>query len=198
MDSKEQMMETILYLAHTESDGSLSKAALEALAAARPSSSARQHGHFIVGLFGEKFRRPPTPSPNLQRRRHSSEWRTRIRTVSVCDRRLRRRSSLPRIAGDAGRHAGTSRWTASLAGRTHRLAGRVDTHVNGIKVEDSRARHHPLVLSPAHGGRRQRAQRPWVLVVDPGTHPACHRDRRNSKVGGSLGQFSAKIVYARP
>jgi electron transfer flavoprotein alpha subunit len=59
-----------------------------------------------------------------------------------------------------------------MAGVAHRLAGRVDTHVNGIRIENGL----PLITRWFYRQRMvadiNRVQRPWVLVIDPGTHPA--------------------------
>ena len=47
-------METILFLAHTEADGSLGKPALEALGTARSLNSAFAGSTLVVGLVGEE------------------------------------------------------------------------------------------------------------------------------------------------
>ena len=46
-------METILFLAHTETDGSLAKPALEALGAAASLGKSLPSSKLIVGLVGE-------------------------------------------------------------------------------------------------------------------------------------------------
>ena len=47
-------METILFLAHTESDGSLARSALEALCAAKPLLEQLPGSSLAVGLIGEQ------------------------------------------------------------------------------------------------------------------------------------------------
>ncbi|HEX8909413.1 MAG TPA: electron transfer flavoprotein subunit alpha, partial [Anaeromyxobacteraceae bacterium] len=46
-------MDTILFLSHTEQDGTLSRAALEALTAARALAEGAK-GQLILGVFGEQ------------------------------------------------------------------------------------------------------------------------------------------------
>ena len=46
-------METILFLAHTEADGTLAPAALEALGTATSLNTSLANARFIVGLLGE-------------------------------------------------------------------------------------------------------------------------------------------------
>lgn len=164
-------METILYLAHTESDGSLSKASLEALGAA-VEFSIDSGSALVVGLFGEETQAAANSIANCNA--------TRILAVTGPD------FGQPRYSTDAAAAeilcraaqasivvtAGTSRIARVINGVAHRLAGRSDTHVNGIKVEDGK----PVITRWFYRQRMvadvNRTQRPWILVVDPGTHAA--------------------------
>ena len=161
-------METILCHAHTEPDGSLGRPALETLAAAKILADALGGGKLIVGLVGGEVQ---TAANSL-----AVCGAARFLGVSGAD------FGQPRYASDAAaaeaicRAAGatlvlaptTSRWSRILPGVAQRLSGRIDTHVTGISVSDGK-------LSIARWYYRQRmeavltrAQRPWVVLLDPG------------------------------
>lgn len=162
-------METILYLAHTESDGSLSKASLEALGAA-VELSIDSMSTFTVGLFGAEVKKAADSIANCNAVKvlgvEGSDFSQPRYATDACAAEILCRASQATIIVTAG----TSRMSRIMAGVTHRLAGRVDTHVNGIKVEDNR----PMITRWFYRQRMvadvNRAQRPWILVVDPGTH----------------------------
>ena len=163
-------METILFLSHTESDGSLSKAALEALGAA-VEFAIDSGSTLAVGLFGADVQKAADSIANCNA----------VKTLGVTGEEF----SQARYATDAAAAEllcrssqatvvvtpGTSRMARVMPGVAYRLNGRADTHVNGIKVEGGK----PLITRWFYRQRMvadlNRAQRPWVLVVDPGTHP---------------------------
>jgi electron transfer flavoprotein alpha subunit len=171
MDCKGLMMETILYLANTESDGSLSKASLEALGAA-VELSIDTMATFTVGLFGCEVQKAAGSIANCNAVRvlglEGPEFAQPRYASDACAAEILCRASQATIVVTAG----SSRMSRIMPGVTHRLAGRVDTHVNAIKVEDSR----PVITRWFYRQRMvadvNRAQRPWILVVDPGTHAA--------------------------
>jgi electron transfer flavoprotein alpha subunit len=169
MDCKGLMMETILYLAHTEADGSLSKASLEALGAA-VELSIDSVGTFTVGLFGGEVQKAADSIANSNAVQvfgvQGPEFLQSRYASDACAAEILCRASKATIVVTAG----TSRMSRIMAGVAHRLAGRVDTHVNAIKVEDNR----PVITRWFYRQRMvadlNRAQRPWILVVDTGTH----------------------------
>ncbi|HSB72586.1 MAG TPA: electron transfer flavoprotein subunit alpha, partial [Candidatus Methylomirabilis sp.] len=161
-------MESILYLAHTEPDGSLGKAALEALAAAKSLAGGLGGGAFTIGLVGGEVQGAANAI--------AACGATRFLGVSGLD------FGQSRYASDAGaaeavcRATGatlivaptTSRWSRVLPGVAQRLNGRIDTHVTGISAGGGR-----LSISRWYYRQRMeavltRAQRPWVVLLDPG------------------------------
>ena len=111
-------METILVLAHTEADGSLAKAALEALG--RGAVVARHAGCRAGGR--QRTAVPPTPSPV----RAPASWALRaIRSRSrAMPRDAAAAEALCRAAGATLVLApATSRWARVLPGVAHRLGG---------------------------------------------------------------------------
>jgi electron transfer flavoprotein alpha subunit len=160
----------ILVLAHSEPDGTLAKPALEALGAARAlaSSAACEFGVGLVGgqvaaaaaqigscgparvlaVSGEVFAQP------------------RYVTDAAAAEALCRAASAEIVLA-----AGTSRWMRVLSGVAQRLGGHVDTHVTRATAAASGA------ISVARWFYRQRiegevsrAERPWVIAIEPGTH----------------------------
>ncbi|MCX7825531.1 MAG: electron transfer flavoprotein subunit alpha [Verrucomicrobiae bacterium] len=156
-------METILVLAHTETDGSLAKPALEALAAAKSLG-----GLLVVGLVGE----------NVQDAANSIAACGAAKFFGVCgaDFAQARYATDAAAAEAIAQAAGapviiaphTSRWGRVLAGVAQRLGGRADTHVTAVSLVNGA----PAVTRWYYRQRMeavlQRAQRPWVIALDPG------------------------------
>ncbi len=161
-------METILFLAHTEADGTLARIALEALNAAISVSTGLPGSKLVVGVVGE----------NTQAAANALAGCGAQKILSVAGADF----AQPRYASDAAateaiaRTAGatvviapaTSRFARVLPGVAHRLQGRADTHVTGLNVTNG-----DLLITRYYYRQRiesvqQRAQRPWVILVDSG------------------------------
>ena len=68
--------------------------------------------------------------------------------------------------------ADTSRVARVLPGVSHRLGGRVDTHVNSIQVEGGALRVTRWFYRQRMVAELARTQRPWLLALDNGCHAA--------------------------
>jgi electron transfer flavoprotein alpha subunit len=68
--------------------------------------------------------------------------------------------------------AGTSRFARCLPGVAQRLGGRVDTHVTGVSMDGGNITVSRWFYRQRMEATIQRAQRPWIIVVDPGSQPA--------------------------
>jgi electron transfer flavoprotein alpha subunit len=166
-------METILVLAHTEADGSLAISAREALRAGRTLNKSITGSNLVVGLVGE----------NVQAAADSIAACPATKYFAVVGKEF----SFQRYASDAAAAAAicraaaasfvvapaTSRWNRVLAGVAQRLGGRVDTHVTGVvDIEGT-----PAIARWYYRQRIEttltRAQRPWFILIDPGSHSAC-------------------------
>ena len=156
-------MENILLLAHTEADGSLGKAGLEALTtalglggaltvglvgAATDAAAAQIAGCGVVrflAVTGDAFGQP------------------RYATDAAAAEALCRAADCPIVLA-----AGTSRWARALPGVAYRLGGRVDTHATSLAVSGGA----PAVTRWFYRQRMEavlsRAQRPWIVLLDPG------------------------------
>lgn len=165
-------METILFLAHTEAEGSLGKAAREALGAAQSLSASLAGSALAVGLIGESV---ATAANQI-----ATCGAGRFLGVSGADFAMSRYASdvaaaeaLVKAAGASLVVApGTSRLLRCLPGAAARLGGRTDTHVTGLAVNDGRVIVNRWYYRQRMEGALTRSQRPWFIVVDPGTQPA--------------------------
>lgn len=156
-------MESILLLAHTESDGALAKSSLEALSAALALG-----GPLTVGLAGGEVQ----PAADQIARCGA------VRILAVTGPEF----AQPRYATDAAAAealclasgaaivlaAGTSRWARALPGVAFRLNGRVDTHATSLALRNE----VPAVTRWFYRQRMEavltRVQRPWFVLLDAG------------------------------
>jgi electron transfer flavoprotein alpha subunit len=161
-------METILFLAHTEADGSLAKPALEALGAAR-----QIPGTLVAGLVGT------AANPLLNR------------TLAVCGPEFAQaRYATDAAAAEALCKASgativiapsTSRWARVLPGVAQRLNGRADTHVTGIKA-DGKLTINRWYYRQRMEAELDRTQRPWIILLEAGCAEAYSGEFSSSTV----------------
>ena len=162
-------METILVLAHTETDGSLAKPALEALGAAASLGKSLPSSKLIVGLVGEAIQ----PAAD----RIATCGSTRFLGVAGADFAPSRYATDAAAAEALAKAAqatlvlapGTCRWNRVLPGVAQRLGGRADTHVTGISAGDGAVSVSRWYYRQRMEGTLRHAQRPWLILVDPGS-----------------------------
>ncbi len=165
-------METILYLAHTEADGSLPKIALEALGAARAMADALSGATLSAGLVGADVqaaanaiaqcgasRFVAVDGPEFGPSRYASDLAA---AEALC-----RATSATLVVAPA-----TSRWNRVMAGVARRLGGHIDTHVTGLTAVDGQ----PAVTRWYYRQRMEatihRSARPWIVLVESGIEAA--------------------------
>ncbi|MBW1878201.1 MAG: electron transfer flavoprotein subunit alpha, partial [Deltaproteobacteria bacterium] len=161
-------MTTLLFLAHTELEGSLAQPALGALRAALdldlPGAT------LVVGLFGETVQAAANTLAGCGAHRFlgvSGEdfGESRYASDAAAAEALCRAANADIVVA-----AGTSRCSRMLPGVAHRLGGRVDTHVTSISVGEGA----PVVTRWFYRQRiqavLQRSERPWLVLVAPGAH----------------------------
>lgn len=162
-------METVLFLAHTEPDGGLAKAALEALTAARAASAG---GRLIVGLAGAEV----GPAANSIAQCGAEKilavageafGQPRYATDAAAAEALCRAAGATLVIA-----AGTSRWSRALPGVAFRLGGRVDTHSTAVSEANSGIAVTRWFYRQRMEAVLTRVQRPWIILVDPGCCPA--------------------------
>jgi electron transfer flavoprotein alpha subunit len=165
-------MESILVLGTTESDGSLAKPALEALASGAELATALGGTPLDVGLVGESVESGANQIAGCGAKRYFGVSgpdfaNPRYASDAAAVEALARAAQATVIIASA-----TSRLSRVMAGVSHRLGGRIDTHVTGLEAESGA----PMVTRWYYRQRMvanlHRAQRPWVLTLDPGSHGA--------------------------
>jgi electron transfer flavoprotein alpha subunit len=165
-------METILFVAHTEADGLLAKPALEALGAAIELAGALGGSPLVVGLYGAQVAAAANQVANCGAAKFlgvaGEEFaQARYATDAAAVEALVRAAQ-----GTVVISAGTSRAARVLAGVSHRLGGRVDTHVNSIQAQGGGLRITRWFYRQRMFAELGRTQRPWLLALDAGCHAA--------------------------
>ena len=164
-------METILFLAHTEADGKLGKAGLQALNAAVELNKTLG-ATLVVGLYGaeidpagnaiancgaQKFL--GVAGPEFAQPRYATD-------AAVCEALLRASTATIVLA------AGTSRNARVLAGVTQRLNGCIDTHVTGVEATSGSLTITRPFYRQRIEGSVARTRRPWIILLDPDAYTA--------------------------
>lgn len=182
-------METILFLSHTEVDGSLAKGSLEALAGALEFQK-RCSGSLAVALFGKETsaaskalsgcgasRFLVVQGDEFGDARYGSD-------AAACEALCRASAASIVIAPQ------TSRMARVMAGVAHRVGGEIDTHVSRLDASAG--------MSVSRCFYRQRIEavlartkRPWIMLVEPGSYIAWEGHAASvavENVGVSLGE----------
>jgi electron transfer flavoprotein alpha subunit len=164
-------MEKILFLAHVEADGTLAKPAFEALGAAR--QLAQQLGAALsAGFVGERVEAAANEVAGCGADKFlgvsgADFASSRYGTDAAAAAAIVRASGATMVVA-----AATSRWMRVLPGVAQRLAGRVDTHVTGLGVEGQTVKVNRWFYRQRMEGALSRTQRPWFILIDPGSMPA--------------------------
>src|SRR4051794_11844084 len=165
------MSDTILFLSHTEADGSLSKGSLEALGAAID-LAVGLGGTLTVGLFGGDTHEAANSIANCGAQRFLAvaepEFAEPRYSTDAGAAEIICRSAVPSIVVTPA----TSRCARIMSGVAFRLAGRADTHVNSITVTDGRPTITRWFYRQRMVAELSRVQRPWLLVYESGCHAA--------------------------
>ncbi len=175
-------METILVLAPTEPHGPPGRPALDALGAAKDRGAVLGGADLRVGLVGGSVQ-PAARSiatcgakqifaaagPDFSQPRYATDAAA---TEAVC-----------RVAATSlVLAAGTARWSRVLPGVAQRLGGRADTHVTNISADCGKVSVNRWFYRQRMEAVLQRGQRPWFILVDPGSQPVWRGDAGNATV----------------
>lgn len=166
-------MESILILTHTDETGALTKASLEAVTAGKE-LAAKIGAELTIGIVANHATRPAAQLAGAA-----------TRLLAVQDEAF----AQPRFASDAGACEAlwratlativlapqSSRFARVMAAVAHRAGGVIDTHVTAIggsnTIEAARWFYRQRIEAVL-----TREQRPWFLMLDPGTHAAFAAD----------------------
>src|ERR1039457_2898784 len=131
-------METILVLAHTETDGSLAKPVREALHVAATLHKSIASSKIVVGLIGENVQAAANSIAACPATKYfgvtGAEFsQSRYATDAAAAEAIFKAAAATVVVAPA-----TSRWARVLPGVAQRLGGRADTHVTGVAVTDGK------------------------------------------------------------
>lgn len=165
-------MEKILFIAHTQQDGTLPGAAREALAAAIDLAGKLAGSALTVGLIGQDVKNAADSI--------ASCGATRFLAVEGADFAVSRYSSDAAAVEALARQAEativlaptTSRFSRAVPGAVQRLQGCIETHVSGMNVVDGTLQVQRWYYRQRMVATLTRAQRPWFLLIDGGVFPA--------------------------
>jgi electron transfer flavoprotein alpha subunit len=166
-------METILLLTHTVADGSPAKSTREALRAARELNKAIAGSSLFVGLVGEKLQAAADsiaacPATKYFGVEGPDFGQARYGTDAAAVSALCQAAKATVVVAPA-----TSRWARVLPGAAQRLGGRADTHVTGVSAEGGKISIQRWYYRQRMEASLQRSQRPWFILIDPGSQTPC-------------------------
>lgn len=159
-------MSKILYIAHTEADGSLCKTALEALAAAKGVAEGLG-GELHVALVGEDVKAAADSIAGCGAISFSGVQGadyavSRYATDAAACEALCKAAGAEVVVGPA-----TARFARCLPGVAQRLDGRCDTNCTEITAEGGKASVTRWYYRQRMKSSQTREQRPWIITVAP-------------------------------
>lgn len=162
-------METILFLSHTEADGTLPKSALDALAAAKALADTSNGSAFVAGLIGEDVQAAADSIAGCGATSFfgvsgADFAQPRYATDTAAAEAISSKAKATIIIAPA-----TSRFSRILSGVSHRLDGKIDTHVADISSESGEIVIKRWYYKQRMEAAMKREIRPWILSIDPGS-----------------------------
>ncbi len=159
-------MDTILLLTHSEADGSLPKAALEALSAAKSLGAPVTAAVFGGDVDAAAKTLAAAGAAKVLTASGDAFAQPRFATDAAAAAALAKASGAQLVIAPA-----TSRMARVAAGVALRLGGRIDTHVTQI-LNEGGVGIVRWYYKQRIEATQKRKERPWVLLVDPGAYPA--------------------------
>ncbi len=159
-------MDKILFLAHTEADGTLPKAAYEALTAAKNLARDLEGATLAAGLIGADVASAADTLSGIEQvlgvsgaefavSRYVSDVAAAVALVE--------KSAATIVIAPA-----TPRFCRALPGTAARLDGRIETQVTGLMAEGDAVHGERWFYRQRIVARLCRSQRPWFLLTSPG------------------------------
>ena len=175
-------METILVLAHTEASGTLAKSAREALHAAVTLHKSLSGSKLFVGVIGENVQAAANsiaacPATKYFGVTGADFTQARYATDAAGAEAICKAAQATVVVATA-----SSRWARVLSGVAQRLGGRADTHITGVAVAGGKISVNRWYYRQRMESAQTRAQRPWILGIDPGSQTPCECGAGNATV----------------
>lgn len=161
------MSNLVLFLAHVEADGSMGRAALEALTVAAD-AAARLSAPLALGLFGvsvgEAINRIAACGATRFLAAEGEDFsQARYSTDAAAAEALCKASGATIVIAPA-----TSRLSRVVPGVASRLGGKADTHITQVNTEAGQVSASRWYYRQRMEAVFQRTHRPWLLLVDLG------------------------------
>jgi electron transfer flavoprotein alpha subunit len=162
------MAEYILLVADVENSGLLSKSSLEALSAVKLLAESIPTARFAVALVGEKVEAAMDQVAACGADRFlavegADFAQSRYGTDALAVETLVKAAQATVVVAPAN-----IRWNRVLPGVTHRLNGRVDTHVTSFTIAAGNLEINRWYYRQRMEATLKRAQRPWVILLESG------------------------------
>lgn len=161
-------MSTVLYLAHTEADGTLAKGALEVLTAAKQAAEGLG-AELAVGLVGADVAAAADSIAGCGGQFYG------VSGVDFADGRYASdvaaaEALFKAVNPDLVVAPASFRFSRALPGLAARVDGRVDTHLTGLEIRDGKPTARRWFYRQRMVGELVRDERPWILTIDPGCY----------------------------
>ena len=157
---------TVLYLAHTECDGTLAKISREALTAAKALAEG-MGADLAVGLVGADVAAAADSIAGCGAKFYGVSDAALNDGIYSAD--LAAAEAVAKASGAEIIVApATSRFSRALPGLAIRLDGRVDTHLSGLEAVDGKPVAKRWFYRQRMEGTLTREERPWVMTLDSG------------------------------
>jgi electron transfer flavoprotein alpha subunit len=159
-------MDKILFLAHTEADGTLPKAAYEALTAAKNLARDLKGATLVAGLIGADVAAAADTLTGIERVLGVSGAEfavSRYASDVAAAAALVEKSAATIVVAPA-----TPRFCRALPGAAARLDGRIETQVTGLSAEGDAVHAERWFYRQRMVAKLSRSTRPWFLLTSPG------------------------------
>ncbi len=160
-----------LLLLHSEADGTLSKAALEALTATQQLAAALG-APFSVGLIGENAGPAADSIATCGAATFLTITGPEFAQASYASDAAAAEALIRAAGASVITVPATSRWNRVLPGVAHRLGGRADTHITGLTAADGQPQVSRWFYRQRMEAVFTRSTRPWLLALEGGIAPA--------------------------
>lgn len=153
----------VLFLAHTEADGGLGKAAKEALGAAKGLG-----GELVVGLFGESVQRAADAVAGCGAAKFYGVAGADFATARYVSDAAAAEAICKAAGADVVVAPATSRLSRVAAGVAQRIGAKIDTRLTGLEMAEGKITATRWFYRQRMFGKIQREASPWLVTVDSG------------------------------
>lgn len=159
----------ILALLHTQADGSLPKAALEALTSA-VALKAQTSGTLAVGIIGTGAAAAADTVAGCGAESFLTVGSEAVAQARYATDAAAATALLKESGAELVLAPGTARFARCLPGAAHRAGAQIDTHIVSVKADNGQVQAQRWFYRQRIIGSFSRAARPWILLADAGVN----------------------------